>query len=203
MFVVLELLDQPFDFVLACCILRLDCRKRYSRYSVIHGVVTRFHRNFSNRSMVPKMILLLGFVDLVDHIASSIWVQPVTILELSEPSGRAPPEFPYIPLSQCKLQTVCCRERLHVTVSVKFASLSLERPSNCTKYCILKACRSILVWRDTWFRNSLAVSLMPKTSSIAFTVVNKTACLPLLRLVPPGLNPFLIIEFNSFAFPMW
>ena len=27
MFVVLELLDQPFDFVLACCILRFDCRK--------------------------------------------------------------------------------------------------------------------------------------------------------------------------------
>ena len=32
--VVLELLDQPFDFVLACCFLRIDCRKRYSSYSV-------------------------------------------------------------------------------------------------------------------------------------------------------------------------
>ena len=29
----------------------------------------RFSSNFLNRSMVPKMILLLGFVDLVDHIA--------------------------------------------------------------------------------------------------------------------------------------
>ena len=38
--VVLELLDQPLDLVLACCILLLDCRKRYSKYSVIHGVVT-------------------------------------------------------------------------------------------------------------------------------------------------------------------
>ena len=42
---------------------------------------------------------------------------------------------------------------------------------------------------------------MPCTSSIGFTVVKKTACLPLLRLVPPGINPFLIVEFNSFAFP--
>ena len=42
MFVVLELLDQPLDLVLACCILVLDCRKRYSRYSVVHGVVTDF-----------------------------------------------------------------------------------------------------------------------------------------------------------------
>ena len=40
--VVLELLDQPFDFVLAYCILRLDCSKRYSRYSVVHGEVTSF-----------------------------------------------------------------------------------------------------------------------------------------------------------------
>ena len=38
MFVVLELLGQPFDFVLAYCILRVDCRMKYSRYSVIHGV---------------------------------------------------------------------------------------------------------------------------------------------------------------------
>ena len=46
MFVVLELLDQPLDFVLAYCMLRLDCRKRYSRYSVIHGVVTDFTVTF-------------------------------------------------------------------------------------------------------------------------------------------------------------
>ena len=89
-----------------------------------------FPRNFSNRSMVPKMILRLGFVDLVDHIASSILLQPVAILESS---GGAHPEFSYIPLSQCKLQTVCCRERMHVTVSGKIAGLSLGRASNCTK----------------------------------------------------------------------
>ena len=44
---------------------------------------------------------------------------------------------------------------------------------------------------------------MPKMSSIGFTVVKKTACLPPLRLVPHGIDTFLIIEFNSFAFPTW
>ena len=37
---------------------------------------------------------------------------------------------------------------------------------------------------------------MPKTSSIGFTVVKNTACLPLLRLSPPGINPFLT-KLNS------
>ena len=61
----------------------------------------RFPRNSSNRLMIPKMILRLGFVDLVDRIASSLWVQLVALSGLSEPSGRAPPVFSYIPLSQC------------------------------------------------------------------------------------------------------
>ena len=79
----------------------------------------RFHRYYSNRSMVPKMILRLGFVDLVDHIASSILARLVALSELSEPYGRAHPEFTYIPLSQCKLQAVCCRERLQWPCLVK------------------------------------------------------------------------------------
>ena len=83
--------------------------------------------------MVPKMILRLGNVDLVDHIASSILVRHVSLPELREPSGRAHPMFSYIPLSQCKLQVVCCRERLQVTVFGELASLSLERASNCIK----------------------------------------------------------------------
>ena len=94
MLVVLELLDQSLDFVLARCILLL---------------VT-----FSDRSMVPKMvpkmILRLGFVDLADHIASSILARLVALSELSEPSGRVHPEFSYMPLSQCKLQVVCCSD---------------------------------------------------------------------------------------------
>ena len=82
--------------------------------------------------MVPKMILRLGFVDLVDHIVSSILVRHVALSELSEPSGRAHPVSSYIPLSQCKLQVVCCGERLRVTVFGEIASLSLERASNFT-----------------------------------------------------------------------
>ena len=132
--VVLELLDQLLDFVLTCCILQLDCRKRYSRYSVIHGVVYRFPSNFFESLYGSQDDLArLGFVDLANHIASSIWVQPVALLELSELFGRVLPVSSYIPLSQCKLQVVCCRERLHVTAFGKMANLCLGRASNCTK----------------------------------------------------------------------
>ena len=72
------------------------------------------------------------------------------------------------------------------------------------KFSILKAFPSILEWRDPWFRQiAWNFTPMPYTSSIGFTVVKKTACLPLLRLVPTGINPFLVMEFNSFAFPTW
>ena len=99
----------------------------------------RCPNNFSNRSMVPEMIMRLGFVDLVDHIASSIWVRHVVLSEVSELFGRAHHEFSYLPLSQCKLQVVCCGERLHVTVFGKIASLSLERASNCTNILHLES----------------------------------------------------------------
>ena len=47
----------------------------------------------------------------------------------------------------------------------------------------------------------MCFSPKPYTSSIGFMVVKKTACLPLLRLVPPGIYPFLIIEISSFPIP--
>ena len=69
----------------------------------------------------------------------------MVILELSEPFGRARPES----LSyRHKLQVVCCREGLHVTVFTKIASLSLERASNCTEKNFLKAIPSVLERRD-------------------------------------------------------
>ena len=46
MLVVLELLDQPLDLVLAYRILRLDCRKRYFRYFVVQDVVKDFPVTF-------------------------------------------------------------------------------------------------------------------------------------------------------------
>ena len=55
------------------------------------------------------MILRLGVVDVVGGVANSLCVQPVAILELSEPFGGAPPVFSYMPLSQCKLQVLCLK----------------------------------------------------------------------------------------------
>ena len=102
--------------------------------------------------MGPKMILLLGFMDLVDRITSSLWVQPVVLLKASEPFGRAPPVFSYTPLSQRKLQVVCSRERLHVTVFVKKMQAFLSSELQIAPiFSILTASPSILVWSDSWF----------------------------------------------------
>ena len=62
---VLRLLDQLLDLVFTGCILLLEkfCNPR---------CCYKFPRNSSDRLMGPKMILRLGFVDLVHHIASSI-----------------------------------------------------------------------------------------------------------------------------------
>ena len=138
MFLGLELLDQPLDLVLAGCIFLSRLQKVVLQIFCNPRCCYRFPRNFSNRSMVPKMILLLGFVDLVDHIANSILARHVALSESSEPSGRSHPEFSSIHPSQCKLQAVFCRERLHVTVFGETASLSLERASKCTNILYLK-----------------------------------------------------------------
>ena len=102
--------------------------------------------------MVPKMILRLDFVDLAD----------VALSELSAPSGRAPPEFSYMPLSQCKLQAVCCRERLHVTVFGKIANLSLGQAPSCTKILFFD--------NDPWF-SQIATSF-----SQAISVLHRVHC---------------------------
>ena len=118
MLVVLELLDQPLDFVLATA--------ERSTPDILKSTVLL--------QISPKLFESLdgsqddlGFVDLVYHFANSILARLVALSELSEPSGGAHPEFSYIPL--CKQQAVC-RERLRVTMSGKSASLSLERASN-------------------------------------------------------------------------
>ena len=148
------------------------------------------------------MILRLGFVDLVYHIASSILARLVALSELSELSGRAHPESSYIPLSQCKLQAVCCGDRLHVTVSGKVASLSLGRASNCTQILnFSKRFEIFLHGAILAFVKSHGISPMPYTSSIGFTEVKNAACLPLLRNFPPGTNPLLVLKFIAFAFP--
>ena len=78
--------------------------------------------------MVPQMILRLGFVDLVDHLASSILARLVALSELSEPS------------------TACdC-------VLVKLQASLLGELQIAPTYCILKSFPSTLVWRNPWFR---------------------------------------------------
>ena len=130
--------------------------------------------------MVPKMILRLGFVDLVNHVASSILARRVALPGLSEPSGGAHPEFSYVPLSQCKLQTVCCTERLHVTVSGEIADLSLWASIKLHQNTVVRRRFQVFLYGAILgFVRSHGVSPMPYTSSIGFTVVKKNACLPL------------------------
>ena len=107
----------------------------------------KFPRNFSNRLMVPKMILRLGFVDLVNRIASSNLVRHVALSELSEPSGRAHPVFSYIPLSQYKLQD----DSVWLCL-IKLQAFLLSELQIAPKYSILTPFSNILVWRDPWFR---------------------------------------------------
>ena len=57
----------------------------------------------------------------------------------------------------------------------------------------MNAFPSILVWRDPWFRK---IAWSFSHAMYVFTVVKKTACLHLLRLVPSTINSFLIMEFN-------
>ena len=112
--------------------------------------------------------------------------------------------FSYISLSQCKLHAVCCGERLHVTVSGTFASLSLVRASNCTNIPYFEGVSKYSCTERSLVSSShVKFSPIQFPSSIGFTIVKNTACLPLLRLFPPGINPFLIKEFTSLAFPTW
>ena len=165
---------------------------------------SEFPCNSSFRWVGPKMILRLGLVDLVDHCANSLWEQPVAIMELTVLSGRAPPSFSYVPLSQCKRRAVFRRERLHVTVFGKIEDLSLGRASNCTKLPYFESVsKCSCMARSLVSSRSRGVSPIPFSQSIGFTVVKNTASLLLLRLFPPGINPLLIMEFISLAFPTW
>ena len=79
-FLVLVVLELFNLLVFTCCILLFDCRKWYVRNSVVNGVVPSFSVTLRIAWWVPSWSCVFGFVDLVDHIASSIWVQPVAIL---------------------------------------------------------------------------------------------------------------------------
>ena len=71
-----------FDFVFTMCILLLDCRKRYTKNSVIHGVAPRFPRHFLIRLVGHRLFLRPFLFDLVDQLASSICNTTRGILEV-------------------------------------------------------------------------------------------------------------------------
>ena len=84
----------------------------------------------------------------------------------------------------------------------KNASLSLEQASNFTNIQYFEGVSkySCMVQFLVFVKlRGVFTILFP--CSIEFTVVKNTACLHLSRLFPLGISPFLIIEFNSLAFP--
>ena len=80
---------------------------------------------------------------------------------------------------------VCCTERLRVIVFDKIAILVF------------------LYGAILGLSKSHRLSSMLWSSSIGFTAVKNTDCLSLLRLLPSGINPLLIVECISLIFPTW
>ena len=145
----------------------------------------RFPKTILIRLDGHKMFLRPVLVDLVDQFASSISIQPALLSESSVPFGIAYPSSSCIPLSLCKQMAVCRRERLHATSSGKTAILSLERVSNCTNFlCYDEVSKSFCMEQILGFVKSHEVSSTQFSSSIGFTIVKNTDCLPRLRLRP-------------------
>ena len=127
----------------------------------------------------------------------------MALLELSVPFGITHSLPSCIILSRCKPLVVCCRGRLRATVFGKIAILSLEQVSNCTNIQYFHEVSSFLYGATLGFVKSHGVSSKQLSSSIGFTTVKNTDCLPLLRLCPPGINPLLIVECIPLTFPTW
>ena len=83
---------------------------------------------------------------------------------------------------------------------VNLQSLALGRASNCTNIPYFEGVSKYSCMARSLVSSDRAEFL---PCHIHFTAVKNTACLSVLRLFPPGINPFLIIEFNSLAFPSW
>ena len=129
----------------------------------------------------------------------------MVILESSILCDTAPPLTSCIPLSQCKLQAVCSGGQLHAIAFGEIAILSFERASNCTNILYFEEVSKYFCEKRPFLGlvKSHGVSSVLSSQSTGFTAVRNTDCLPLLRLLPPGINPFLIIEYISLTFPTW
>ena len=151
-----------------------------------------------------KTFLRLVLVDLVVHFAKSLSLQNVATLETGIPCGITPSSSSCIPLSHCKSQAVCCRERLRVILFDKIAILSSEQVLNCTNtkcfdevskyFCMERslACPSRQEFHP-YFDRRPSGSLRWKTRIVC----------PFWDFFLLGSIHFLVIECISLIFPMW
>ena len=114
--------------------------------------------------------------------------------------GKAPPSFSYIPLSQCKRRAVCCRERLHVTVSGKIAILSPERAINCTNIqCFEQVSKYFCTERSlAWSSRIHTIFIFHRARQSEEHRLSSA-----FDAFSPGINRLLIMEFISLPFPTW
>ena len=119
------------------------------------------------------------------YLANSIRVQPVVLLESRVPFGKAHPSSSCKPLFRCKQLVVCHRGRLHATLFGKIAFLAVERVSNCPNIPYFDEVSPVFLYGTILgFVKSHGVSSIHSSSSIGFTFVKNTDCLPLLGLSP-------------------
>ena len=94
-----------------------------------------------------------------------------------------------------KSQALCCRERLRVIVFDETAILSSERALNCTNtLCFDEVSKYLCMVRSLACPSCIEFLTYFDRRPIRFTAVKNTDCLSLSRLLPPGINPLLIIE---------
>ena len=154
----------------------------YARYSAVKVVAPGFPGTLRCAWVVTRCSSVLLLLILLSTFANSLSVQHVATLGIGIPCGISPPSSSCIPLSQCKSQAVCCRERLRVIVFGKIASLSLERASNCTNIQYFESVSKYsCMERPLDLSDRMDFHSIPYPSSIGFTVAKNTAFLPLLR----------------------
>ena len=168
---------------------------------------SRFPRYFLIRLIGHEMFLHLVHVDPVDQFASSFLIQPAVLSESSVPFWYSSSfVFMHTTLSMQtagNVSVMCRGGRLHATLFGKTAILSLQRvPHRTNILCSDEVSKYFLYGTILGFVKSREVSPTQFSSSIGFTIVTNTDCLPLLRLCPPGINPLLIVECTSLTFPI-
>ena len=86
---------------------------------------------------------------------------------------------------------------------VKLQSSLLSVLKIAPKYCIVMRSPSISYGAILACDKSQRVFTKPSWLSIGFTTLKNTACLPVLRVTPPGIKPGFTTDLNFFPFPTW